>query len=403
MTAYPWRLAAVLFCAAAINYADRTALSAVLPLLRDSLHLDNTALGGIGAVFLWSYAAASPFAGLLADRFPRGRILLLSLTAWSLATALTFFVQTYWQLAATRVLLGLAECLYLPAATALLADHHSSSTRGAAMGIHSAGLNLGLVAGGVLAGFLGQHYGWRTGFLALGLAGLALAALAFRTLAFPPALPPAPPRHSSLLKDLRQLASIPTYFALMLMSLSLAVGIWMFLNWLPLYFHETHGLSLAAAGFSGTFPLQSAALLGVVAGGLISDRLARRGPRYRVLFMAACYAASAPFLLAFLLHPSLLLISTCIFGFSLFRNMGQSNENPTLCEVVPPPLRSTAIGFINLMNAVAGGLAVLLAGLLKTRFTLETVFAAPAAFMLLAALVLLLADRHTLPRDLPNH
>lgn len=407
MFAYRWQLAAVLFFAAAINYADRTSVSAVLPLLRSDLNLSDIALGGIGTAFLWAYALGSPVAGVLADRWHRGRLLLISLISWSLVTALTAAVQDYWQLTGTRILLGLTECLYLPAATAMIADYHGRSTRGTAMGIHSAGLNLGLIGGGVAAGYLGDHYGWRSGFILLGVAGILLALSAWRKLASPPPAEsseqmtrPAARPLSTLKRDLRYLISIPSFLILMGKSMLLSVGIWIFFNWLPLYFNESFGLSLAAAGFSGTFPLQIAATVGVLLGGLVSDRFARRGTRYRMLFQAVCYLASAPFLLAFLVRPGLFFISACIFGFSLMRGMGQSNENPLICEIIPQPLRSTALGLVNLMNSLTGGMGVLFAGILKSHLTLAGVFAATAVLMALAALLLLAGFRYFIARDL---
>ena len=61
---YKWYVMALLFAAAGLNYADRTAITAVFPLLRRDLGMSDLALGATGTVFLWTYAAVSPFAGL---------------------------------------------------------------------------------------------------------------------------------------------------------------------------------------------------------------------------------------------------------------------------------------------------------------------------------------------------
>src|SRR6201994_1981414 len=119
-----WRVTIVLFFAAALNYADRSAVSSVFPLLRSSLHLSDYALAGIGTVFLWSYAFGSPFAGSIADRNPRSKVLVGSLFCWSLVMMLTSLAMGAHSLLILRGLLGLAECAYLPAAYALLSDHH---------------------------------------------------------------------------------------------------------------------------------------------------------------------------------------------------------------------------------------------------------------------------------------
>ncbi len=176
--ALKWKIAAMVFAIAALNYADRTAISSVFPLLRAELGITDAVMAGIGSLFLWSYAIGSPFAGYIADRFSRTRIVIISLVAWSAVTALTSLVHSSSALLATRVLLGLTECAYLPAAIALLAEHHGPETRATAMGFHIAGMNLGLIGGSALAGYLGQQLGWRMDFVVLGGFGFVLAIVA---------------------------------------------------------------------------------------------------------------------------------------------------------------------------------------------------------------------------------
>ena len=131
-----WRITLFLFLAAGLNYADRAALSAVIPPLRDELGASDTQIGISGLAFLWSYAICSPIAGSFADRFSRSRIIALSLGSWSAITLLIGFAAQMEQLIVLRGLLGIAESLYFPAATALLAVHHGPDTRGRAMGLH---------------------------------------------------------------------------------------------------------------------------------------------------------------------------------------------------------------------------------------------------------------------------
>ena len=161
-----WQTVMVLFFVAGLNYADRTAISAVFPLVRADLALSDVGLAAIGSVFLWAYGIGSPFAGYLADRMSRSRLVVWSLLGWSIATIATAFVRDLNTMLISRVLLGIAECAYLPAAVALIADHHDSDTRATAMGVHLAGLNAGLIGGGFLCGYIGEHYGWRADFIA---------------------------------------------------------------------------------------------------------------------------------------------------------------------------------------------------------------------------------------------
>lgn len=396
--AYKWWLVGLLFVVGALNYADRTAIAAVFPLLRTELGTSDMALAAIGSLFLWSYALGSPLSGFLADRVSRSRLVVWSLTGWSLATILSGLVTATWQLLAARVLLGLAECAYLPAALALLADYHKPETRATAMGLHNAGLSFGLVLGGLAAGYIGEHFGWRPGFLVLGLAGLLLALVARWFLRdLPGAVVEV---RASPWQSLVALVRVPTYLIVLGEAALIAVGNWMFLNWLPLYFNEVHHLSLAGAGFSGTFLLQAPSLLGVAVGGYLSDRFAGKQRQRRMLIQCITYCCAAPCLLAFLGKPALLLVSTCLFAYGLFRSLGSCNETPILCDLLRPHLRSTAIGLMNTTNTLAGGAGIFMAAILKKDFGLAGVFGGMSALMLGSAVLVLIGYRFFIRKDL---
>jgi len=400
---YKWQLLSYLIVVAMVNYADRTAISAVFPLLGAELGMSDVALAALGSFFLWSYAVGSPFAGVLADRLSRSRLVVLSLVGWSLVTIWTGFAHNATELLITRVLLGVTECAYLPAALALLADHHGPETRATAVGLHLAGLNFGLIAGGTLAGYMGDHLGWRPSFYILGAAGLLLALAGHFVLRDRPrettATTSAQPRWNTILRDLRTLSGIATWRLLVGSGMLISIGTWIFFNWLPLYYKETFNLSLTAAGFSGTFMLQMAATVGVMLGGWGSDRLARKVPRRRLIFGALCYFGAAPLLLGFMGHPAYALVSIFIAGFAFLRALGSTTEPTVACDLLTPGLRSTALAIMNAANCLAGGIGVLLAGFLKSSFGLSGVFAGVSVIMLVAACLVLVAYLFYFNRD----
>ncbi len=404
---YRWRLVALLFVIGATNYGDRTAISSVFPLLRSEFGASDVELAAIGTSFLWAYALASPLAGSLADRFSRSRIIVISLVAWSLVTLVTGLADSIWQILASRVILGFAEAAYLPAAIALIADYHSSDSRATAIGFHTAGLTFGLIAGGAGAGYLGEYYGWRATFVVLGVTGLALAAFAHfylrdnRTAAVSEADSAAPLAPSlSFWQSAAILLTIPSYLIVLAQAMTIAVGTWIFLNWLPLFFKETYNLSLTAAGFAGTFMLQGAATLGLIAGGYLSDWFAGQQPRRRMLLQAVSYAIAAPFLLMFLVEPQLALLNVCIFCFSFFQRVGACNETPLLCDLLAPHYRSTAIGMMNAANCLAGGVGIMLAGYLKATYGLAGIFGGISGLMVAGAVLTAAGYLRFLGRDL---
>jgi MFS transporter, ACS family, D-galactonate transporter len=180
----------------------------------------------------------------------------------------------------------------------------------------------------------------------------------------------------------------------------IAISTWIFANWLPLYFRETYGLTLAAAGFSGTFSSTVGVVSGVILGGYLSDRFAKHNVRRRLLVLGVCYVLSMPFLLMFLAQPSMGILGGSILLHGLIRAMGSANETPLLCDLLPAHRRSTAIGFMNASNTFFGGSGVLISGFLKSHYGLTGVFGALSGIVLLAAGVSLVGYRWILPADL---
>lgn len=68
-----WWIAGLMWLAIAINYIDRTVLSAAAPHLIDELKLDPEMMGFIMAAFFWSYSLLQIPAGWFADRFGQKR------------------------------------------------------------------------------------------------------------------------------------------------------------------------------------------------------------------------------------------------------------------------------------------------------------------------------------------
>ena len=154
---YAWYVVALLFPVALLNYLDRQMLATMkASMVGDIPSIANKADWGlILGCFKWTYALLSPFAGYVADRVGKHRVIASSLFVWSLVTWWTGHVTSFQELLAARALMGVSEAFYIPAALALIADYHFGDTRSRAVGVHQTGIYIGQILGG-FAGYVAE-------------------------------------------------------------------------------------------------------------------------------------------------------------------------------------------------------------------------------------------------------
>jgi MFS family permease len=74
-------------------------------------------------------ALFSPFAGVLADRIGRRRLLLIFTTLYGIGGVLPYFITSFEVLLASRLLLGIGEAFILTLGNALLGDYFDKKER----------------------------------------------------------------------------------------------------------------------------------------------------------------------------------------------------------------------------------------------------------------------------------
>jgi MFS family permease len=330
--------------------------------------MGDDGFGALFAVFFVVYGVLSPLGGWCADRFGRSRVILASLAVWSAVTLATAYAHTYEQLLATRVLMGVSEACYIPAALALIADYHRSSTRSLATGIHMSGIYAGVALGG-MGGWMADNHGWSSGFTAFGAVGLAFAVVLAIFLRDAPGAHQAntggakPPP----LEAIRALGGSGAFRIIALHWGLLSFTGLGFLTWMPTFLREHYHLTQARAGFTATAYSQSAAFLGVLIGGAWADRgsLAQLRGRVRVPMIALTLAAPFVFMASY--TEALWFAVVCLIAIGFARGCSDANMMPILCQVAEPPHRATGYGILNFFGCCAGGAAAYLGGWLKVR------------------------------------
>ena len=409
-----WLVVVLLFPVALLNYLDRQMIASMQQSVRADVMADipaaeqGAAWGAMLGLFKWVYAVASPLGGYVADLVSRRLMVCLSLFVWSAITWLTGQVSTYDELLWTRALMGVSEAFYMPAALALIADHHPGATKSRAVGVHQVGIYFGIIAGG-FGGFVADHpaLGWRSAFDVTGAAGVlyAIPLLLFLPNApvggvessRPAAAPPAgledstpPTGKPAPWSAARELATNPSFLLLVLYFTLPAVAGWVVRDWMPAILRDRFGIDQGRAGLSAAY-FAGASIAGAAAGGYFADRAYRRSARGRIWVSAAGMGLIVPAIAGVGAADTLGLAAAALVLFGFGWGVFDCNNMPILSQIVRPGLRATGYGVMNFVSTSAGGFADLGFGKLRDRgVPNETVFGAFAGVALLSVVLVLL-------------
>jgi MFS family permease len=418
--AYRALVLAILTAVYTFNFVDRSILGILAPKLREAFHLDDAELGLLqGPPFAVLFTTLAIPIAWLADRASRTWIITCALTVWSGCTALCGQVSSFPQLLITRVGVGVGEAGGVAPAYSLIADYFPARSRARALAIYAFAIPLGAGLATAAGGQLAQTLGWRTTFLAVGLAGLPLAPL-LKLLVRDPVRQPAPEgAKAGLLPALRILLPKPSFWLLSLGAASSSIAGYGLLAWFPSFLVRSFHLGLTDVGRYYGAMLFIGGVTGVWLGGWLGDRLGRMNRAAYALVPAAAFLVTVPFFIGGAESPALLAHAALpqlglgpngpglLLAFVLFlvpTGLSLAWLGPVTAAVqhlTPASMRSTGSALFLLINNLLGlALGPLLMGVaskaLKARFGEESLHYAMLigmGFYLLAALLMAGAAR----------
>ena len=371
-TFYPWLVVALLWVVALLNYMDRQMLST----MQDAMKLDIVelqkaeAFGALMAVFLWIYGIVSPFAGVVADRVSRKKLVVGSLFVWSAVTYLMGYASDFTQLYWLRALMGVSEALYIPSALSLIADWHEGKSRSLAIGIHMTGLYVGQAVGGFGA-TIAATFSWHSTFYWFGITGIAYSVVLALLLHDKPkaaAAVAASPNPATLMKKeslWRGLSVVLSTWAFWVILIYFAVPSlpgWATKNWLPTLFADSLGLDMAQAGPMSTITIAASSFVGVLLGGVMSDKWVLRNIRGRIYTSAIGLGMTIPALVLLGFGHSVVAVVGAGMLFGIGFGMFDANNMPILCQIISAKYRATAYGVMNMVGVFAGAAVTHLLG-----------------------------------------
>ena len=363
-------------------------LPPIFPLLTAAFGIGYAELGLLGTLSSATSGVSQTVAGILVDRLGAARVLVGGLTLYSAVIAAVGLAPSFWWLMPLAVIAGFGNCVFHPADYAIMTARVDAARLGRAYGAHTLAGNIGWVAAPVAMLSLTAICGWRaalmiicgTGFIfTLYLASQSAALSAPRAIpASSPSRDPASPASVYLSAPILMCFA---YFTLLSVA---QVGLQTFL---PSAVVAAFGTSIEHANLTLTCFLLASSL-GILAGGILSDRFARPG-----LLIGSGLAVSALFSLGLAL-PSLSLpaltvcVSLCGFAFGATIPA----RDLIVRGAAPPEATGKTFGFVYSGLDLGGAIAPPIFGLLLDHHLPRLIFVVAAAGLLTAVATAIIVD-----------
>ncbi len=375
----------ILFAVNTANFFDRLILGAVGEPIRKEFGLGDASLGLLATAFTLLYAFVGVPLGRLADIVPRKYVLSAGIFLWSLLTAGTGVAQSFWQVFAMRLGVGVGEASCAPAATSMISDLFPKEHRAKALSVFMLGLPIGIGLSFAVSGSIAQAYGWRAAFIVAGVPGvlLAIACLFIREpvrgqLESEGAgssnigLERNPPASFDGTDLYRRILASPTMKWLIISGVVHNFCLYTLSSFMTPYMMRYHGLSIQDASLNAMLINGVFTLPGLLFGGIVGDAAKRKRANGGLIFTTiATFVAVPLFILAIYAGPQS--IGTFVFamgGAFALMYFYYSNTYAVIQDIVEPASRGTAMAiYFFAMYLLGGALGPYLTGLLSDFFT----------------------------------
>lgn len=301
---YAWIVFALTFGLLISDYMSRQVLNAVFPLLKSEWALSDGQLGLLSGIVALMVGLLTFPLSLMADRFGRVNSLALMAMLWSLATLGCALAQDYQQMFIARFMVGVGEAAYGSVGIAVVISVFPKHLRATLASAFMAGGMFGSVLGMALGGAIAAKLGWRWSFAAMSLFGLMLAMLYPIIVKEARIAPQRTARMADAVTVKRPLRTL--WSSRSVVATYVASGLQLFIGgtvmvWIPSYLNRYYHMPTdKAGGMAAIIVLCSGA--GMIACGMLSDRLCRRSPERKVSLaigfcLGSCLLLSAAFAL----------------------------------------------------------------------------------------------------------
>lgn len=364
-TGKQWFVLIGLWLAFLVSFITRLSWSSLMPIVNKSLHF--TVAQGTSYVtwFYIGYTITVLPGGILADKLGYRKMVLFSVMGNFIFMALMCFMQGYWSGLVIRFLLGVASGPDLAACMGLLTDWFSEKDRATANGLFNTCTSFGLTIVNAYAPAVASTHGWRMAMVITAILPLIVYIFAFFALRgkAPYAVVKTPAQKSkhkgSVWTMIRKVATNRNILLLSAVGLLTNGAKWGVTNWMNLFIVSHLGYTATQAGAVMAW-YGVASLLAMLFSGWLADHVKMARGKLAAWLMliftpALIGLAYCPTHNMGALYFWTILVGVGSFGYSTIVNLLDA-------EVVPPELKSTGVGFVNIFNQAGSFLAPMMLG-----------------------------------------
>ncbi len=385
----------------------------------------DTLLGGRIALGFWLLGGfVTLFTGYLTDKLSRKKLFLAVVLIGEIPCLLTAFAQDYTQMFVLRALTGIGIGGVLPLTNSLLGDMFSKRNRTAVFGIVSVASGLGIAIGQMVAGFttdlcIGPLCGWRIPFVVLALPGFIVALIFWFT-----TKEPTRGKTEESLKDLiesgkaytakitwadyKNLFRIKTNLLLLFQTLPGVIPWSVMFIYLNDFLAQEKGYSIQIATVICMI-FGVGILVGIAAGGFISDRILRKSPKWVAFFCGiTVFVGIFPTLwvMAFpsqagVENPNFIGLAVLSLATGIIIAQATPNVRAMIVNVNLPETRGSISSIFNIVDDLGRGFGPFFVSLLIVALGRETAFILSPLFWVPCAIGFFIMG-FTLPRDMAN-
>jgi len=365
----------ILLAAYSLSYVDRQIFNILANPIAVELRISDTQIGLLGGLaFALFYSSLGVPLAIVVDRLKTDRIRVMSasLCLFSGFTIASGFARSFFPFMAARTGVGLGEAGIIPAAHSLIGDVVPIERRGKALAVFGLGVPVGTVLGLSIGGVIGEWWGWRWAYLAVGLPGVLLALGMGRLL--------IDPRRGGLIQKGHDepasgIALRDTFKAIVrsraLTAVFLATAVVAFVGygnatWAAVYFVRTKGLSLGEAGIWLGLVAGTAGSLGTWIGGVLCDKVSPSSRRHCLAIATASLVLMAPFQFAAFSVSDWRLALLLFWPALLCQNVYYAPSFLSIHWLIPGKSRALATAFLVMFLNLCGlGFGPLVYGVLS--------------------------------------